>query len=96
MGKKKKIIELDDEIWQILEKEAKADNRSLKNYVENYFENLARQLAEPSDEYKAMMDDLLDRQEKGTLKTIPIDEIRKRYGILRNTADRSGSRVEKS
>ena len=87
MGKKKKIIELKDEIWEILEKEAKADNRSLKNYIENYFENLARQLAEPSEEYKIMMDDLLDRQEKGTLKTIPIDEIRNKYGISRSTID---------
>ncbi len=39
MGKKKKIIELKDEVWEILEREAKADNRSLKNYIENYFEN---------------------------------------------------------
>ena len=87
MAKKKKLIELDEKTLEILEKEAKADNRSLKNYIENYFENLARQLAEPSEEYKAMMDDLLERQEKGTLKTIPIDEIRKKYGISRNTVD---------
>lgn len=87
MATKKKLIELDEKTLEILEKEAKADNRSLKNYIENHFENLARQLAEPSEEYKAMMDDLLERQEKGTLKTIPIDEIRKKYGISRNTVD---------
>lgn len=37
MGKKKKIIELKVEIWEILEKQAKADNRSLKNYIEKLF-----------------------------------------------------------
>lgn len=44
-------------------------------------EDKALHFAEPSEEYKAMMDDMLERQKNGTLETIPYSEIRKKYGI---------------
>ncbi|HZW76952.1 MAG TPA: hypothetical protein VFF21_01455, partial [Flavobacteriaceae bacterium] len=66
---------------EILEKEAKNQKRSLKNYLEYMIEDRALELSEPSEEYKRMMDEMLERYEKGELKTIPYAEIRKKYGI---------------
>ena len=80
MGKTKKLIELDDKAIKILEQQAKLQKRSLKNYIEFTLEDTAARFSEPSDEYKAMMDDMLDRLEKGTLKTIPVSEVLKQYG----------------
>jgi hypothetical protein len=81
MGKTKKLIELDDKAIEILEKQAKLQKRSLKNYLEFMIEDRALHFAEPSEEYKAMMDDMFERQRNGTLETIPYSEIRKKYGF---------------
>ncbi|MGO3181216.1 MAG: hypothetical protein ACTIJ9_00135 [Aequorivita sp.] len=81
MGKRKKIIELDEKTIEVLEKQAKLQKRSLKNYLEFMIEDKALHFAEPSEEYKAMMDDMLERQKNGTLETIPYSEIRKKYGL---------------
>jgi len=80
MGKTKKLIELDDKAIAILEKQAKLQKRSLKNYIEYTLEDTAIRFSEPSEEYKAMMDDMLDRMEKGTLKTTPLKDVLKKYG----------------
>jgi hypothetical protein len=81
MGKTKKLIELDDKAIQILEKQAKLQKRSLKNYIEYTLEDAAARFSEPSDDYKAMMDDMLDRMERGELEFIPIEDIRKKYDL---------------
>ncbi|CAM3270636.1 hypothetical protein [Aequorivita lipolytica] len=81
MGKTKKLIELDDKAIAILEEQAKLQKRSLKNYLEFMIEDRALNFREPSEEYKAMMDDMLERQKNGTLETIPYSEIRKKYGF---------------
>lgn len=81
MGRTKKLIELDNETIEILEKQAKLQKRSLKNYLEFMIEDKALHFKEPSEEYKAMMDEMLERQKNGTLETIPYSEIRKKYGI---------------
>lgn len=81
MGKTKKLIELDDNAIAILEKQAKLQKRSLKNYLEFMIEDKALYFSEPSEEYKAMMDDMLERQKNGTLETIPYSKIRKKYGF---------------
>jgi hypothetical protein len=38
-------------------------------------------LSEPSDEYKKIIDERLDAIEKGTAKTISMEEIRQQYGV---------------
>jgi hypothetical protein len=81
MGKTKKLIELDDKAIEILEKQAKLQKRSLKNYLEFVLEDTALNFSEPSEEYRAMMDDMLERQKNGTLETISYSEIRKKYGF---------------
>ncbi len=81
MGKTKKLIELDNKTIEILEIQAKLQKRSLKNYLEFMIEDRALHFMEPSEEYKAMMDDMIERQKNGTLETIPYEEIRKKYGF---------------
>ncbi|MDO1501576.1 hypothetical protein Q2T40_15685 [Winogradskyella maritima] len=80
MGKTKKLIELDDKAIAILEKQAKLQKRSLKNYIEYMLEDKALCMSEPSEEYKAMMDDMIERHEKGELKFTPLSEVLKKYG----------------
>ena len=80
MGKTKKLIELDDRAIAILEKQAKLQKRSLKNYIEYTLEDQALRFSEPSEEYKKMMDEKLEQLENGTLKTTPLSEVLKRYG----------------
>lgn len=81
MGKTKKLIELDDKAIKILEEQARLQKRSLKNYIEYTLEDVAMRYSEPSEEYKKMMDDMLDRMENNEIEFIPIDEIRKKYGL---------------
>ena len=80
MGKTKKLIELDDKAIAILEKQAKLQKRSLKNYIEYTLEDVAIRYSEPSEEYKKMMDDMLQRDKEGKLKTYTWDEIKAQYG----------------
>ena len=80
MGKTKKLIELDDKAIAILEEQAKLQKRSLKNYLEFMIEDRALHFSEPSEEYKAMMDEMLEKQKNGEIKWISSEEVRKRYG----------------
>ncbi len=80
MSKTKKLIELDDKAIAILEKQAKLQKRSLKNYIEYTLEEQAVRFSEPSEEYKAMMDDMIERDENGVLKTQSWDDIKAQYG----------------
>lgn len=80
MGKTKKLIELNDKAIVILEKQAKLQKRSLKNYIEYTLEDAAWRYSEPSEEYKAMMDDMIQRDEAGNLKTFDWDSIKSEYG----------------
>ena len=80
MGKTKKLIELDDKDLEILEKQAKLQKRSLKNYLEFTLSETALRFSEPSDEYKAMMDDMMKDHKDGKIKWVSSEEVRKRYG----------------
>jgi hypothetical protein len=80
MGKTKKLIELDDKAIQILEVQAKLQKRSLKNYIEYTLEDTAMRYSEPSEEYKAMMDDMIQRDEEGKLRTYSWSEMKAQYG----------------
>ena len=80
MEKTKKLIELDNKAIEVLEKEAKLQKRSLKNYIEFLIEDTALNFSEPSEEYKAMMDDMIERDKNGTLITHSLKDILKQYG----------------
>ncbi|WP_179021916.1 hypothetical protein [Winogradskyella forsetii] len=81
MGKTKKLIELDDKAIAILEKQAKLQKRSLKNYIEFTLEDTAMRYSEPSEEYKKMMDNMLDKIDKGEIDFIPVEDFRKKYDL---------------
>ena len=81
MGKTKKLIELDDKAIEILEAQAKLQKRSLKNYIEFTLEDTAMRYSEPSEEYKKMMDVMLNRIEKGEINFIPMENLREKYGL---------------
>ncbi len=80
MGKTKKLIELDNKAIEVLEKEAKLNKRSLKNYLEFMITERALDLSEPSEEYKAMIDATLDKIENNEMKFYSHEEIMARYG----------------
>jgi hypothetical protein len=80
MGKTKKLIELDNKTIAILEEQAKLQKRSLKNYLEFMIEDKALHFMEPSEEYKAMMDDMIERDKNGALITHSLKDILKQYG----------------
>jgi hypothetical protein len=80
MGKIKKLIELDNKTLEVFEKQAKLQKRSLKNYIEFTLHETALNLSEPSEEYKAMIDDIIERDKNGTLITHSLKDILKQYG----------------
>ncbi len=80
MGKTKKLIELDDKAIAILEKQAKKEKRSLKNYIEYMLEDTARRYSEPSEAYKKMMDYMIERDKNGEMITHSWEDIKNQYG----------------
>lgn len=80
MATKKKLLEIDVKALEVLEKQAKLTKRSLKSYLEYMIEDRAKELAEPSEEYKAMMDDMIERDKNGELKLHSWDDMKAQYG----------------
>lgn len=80
MGSTKKLIELDDKAIEVLEKEAKKQKRSLKNYLEYTLEDMAIRSSEPSEEYKKMMDEMIEKVESGEMETYSLSDVMKEYG----------------
>lgn len=76
-NKKRKEVLLDAETVALLQIQAEKEGRNLKNYMEHILRERANNF-ELTDEYKSMMDDLLNRHEKGDLKYIDKDEFFKR------------------
>jgi len=81
MERIRKLIDVDENALVILEAEAKKQKRSLKSFLEYTLEETARRLESPSEEYKAMMDDMLARVAKGEVEYDPIEEIEKKYDL---------------
>jgi 3-isopropylmalate dehydratase small subunit len=66
-AKNRKEITLDTQTLAILQFQAEKQGRKLKNYMEQILKEQANNF-ELTDEYKAMMDEMLDKHEKGELK----------------------------
>lgn len=62
--KKRKEVSLDEETIVILEMKAKREGRNLKNYMEYVLHESAYGF-EVTDEYKVMMDKMIEKHEKG-------------------------------
>lgn len=75
--RKRKEVSLDNDTLTLLEIQAEKEGRKLKNYMEHILKEKANSL-ELTDEYKAMMDDMLDKHQKGELSYISESDFRSR------------------
>lgn len=62
--KNRKEVSLDAQTLAILQIQADRDGRKLKNYMEQILREKANEF-ELTEEYKALMDDMLDKHNKG-------------------------------
>lgn len=74
--KNRKEITLDTQTLSILQIQAEKQGRKLKNYMEQILKEQANSF-ELTDEYKAMMDEMLDKHYNGKLNYISEEEFRK-------------------
>ncbi|MEO5789992.1 MAG: hypothetical protein ACOH2D_06030 [Gelidibacter sp.] len=74
--KKRKEVVLDEETLAILEEKAKNQGRNLKNYMEFVLREDAHAF-EPSEEYKDMMDRMIDNHHKGKTNYTSWDDVKK-------------------
>ncbi len=72
-SKTRKEVSLDKETLLLLQIQAEKQGRKLKNYLEHILKEKAHEF-ELSDEYKMMMDELLDKHEKGEINYISKEE----------------------
>lgn len=80
MQRVRKEISLDEETVTALEAQAKREGRKLKNYMEFVLKQQAM-VIEPSSEYKAMMDDMLAKDEAGKLEFTTWVEVSKEFKL---------------
>ena len=74
--KVRKEVSLDKTIVERLKIQALEDGRSLKNYLEKILPDTANDDFEITEGYKKMMDEMLEKREKGELKFISEEEFR--------------------
>jgi hypothetical protein len=65
--KNRKEVYLDSQTLAILKMQAEKEGRKLKNYMEYILREKANDF-EPTDEYKAIMDEMLEKHDSGKLK----------------------------
>lgn len=75
-NRKRKEVSLDTDTLALLQIQADKEGRKLKNYMEYILREKANDF-ELTDEYKAMMDDMLDKHEKGALNYTSWEEVKK-------------------
>ena len=76
--KKRKEVYLDEETIMMLEEKAKRQGRNLKNYMENVLQEDAFAF-EPSEEYKLMMDKMIDNHNDGKTNYTSWEEVKRRF-----------------
>jgi len=74
--KKRKEVSLENDTIALLKFQAEKEGRKLKNYMEHILREKANSF-KLTDEYKIMMDDLLDKDHKGELNYIDESDFRK-------------------
>jgi hypothetical protein len=74
--RKRKEVTLSNDTLALLQIQAEKEGRKLKNYMEHILREKANSF-ELTDEYKAMMDDMLDKYQSGKLNYINESEFRK-------------------
>ncbi len=74
-NKTRKEVSLDTQTLALLQFQAEKEGRNLKNYMEHILREKANNM-ELKEEYKTMMDDVLDKHKKGELNYISEEEFR--------------------
>ncbi|NQX84950.1 MAG: hypothetical protein HRT67_03435 [Flavobacteriaceae bacterium] len=74
--RKRKEVTLSNNTLALLQIQAEKEGRKLKNYMEHILREKANSF-ELTDEYKAMMDDMLEKHKNGKLNYINESEFRK-------------------
>ncbi len=75
--KKRKEVSLDNDTLALLKIQAEKEGRNLKNYMEHILREKANSFV-LTDNYKVMMNTMLDKHKKGELNYISESEFRKR------------------
>ena len=75
-NKKRKEVVLDEETLILLEHKAKCEGRNLKNYMESILIENA-QAFEPSEEYKVMMDKMINNHNQAKTNYTSWDRVKK-------------------
>ena len=75
-NKKQKEVDLDENVITILKEKAKQQGQNLKNYMEFVFQENANAF-EPSEEYKTMMDKMIDNHHSGKTNYTSWETIKK-------------------
>ena len=73
--KNRKEVSLDAQTLAILQIQADRDGRKLKNYMEQILKEKANEF-ELTEEYKALMDDMLDKHNEGKVAYTPWDDFK--------------------
>lgn len=74
--KKRKEIHLAPQTIALLQIQAEKQGRKLKNYMEYVLKEKANDF-HLTDEYKTMMDTILEQHEKGEISYIPWEDVKK-------------------
>lgn len=74
--RKRKEVTLSNDTLTLLQIQAEKEGRKLKNYMEHILREKANSF-ELTDEYKTMMDDMLNKHNSGKLNYINESEFRK-------------------
>ena len=76
INKNRKEVVLDENIIAILKEKAKQEGRNLKNYMEFVLQENANAF-EPSEDYKTMMDMMIDKHKNGKTNYTSWETIKK-------------------
>lgn len=72
----RKEVFIDNQTLALLQIQAEKEDRKLKNYLEHILKQKANEF-ELTDEYKTLMDEILDKHEKGEVNYTSWDNFKK-------------------
>ncbi|MCF6306713.1 MAG: hypothetical protein L3J09_02030 [Flavobacteriaceae bacterium] len=75
LQKKRKEVSLNEETIVLLKIQAEKEGRNLKNFMEQILIKKAQDF-ELSNEYKLMMDEMLEKHKKGELNYAPWEDVK--------------------
>ena len=77
--KVRKEVSLDKKIIEKLKIKAQEDGRNLKNYLEKVLTEKANDDFEITEDYMKMIDEMLEKKEKGLINFTSWEEVKKKF-----------------